>query len=228
VQHRALSWFRLPPATKSTTRPPLPLPACGGEWKEKGRNQWVGIRAVQQNSKQRETGTTMIQIRRKHNNEPHDPDSCSPGRDRRRAPPQSRERVPAALPPRTGTPRDVPWYGIPVSVWPGGVSPHPPGCAPSWSPVKINAVLAKPRTGTQGPGPSAPFRAGVQLTDSEFSSTPPFTSYPAVLERKMYSHEGEKINVPSSSVTQLLPRVFTQMSWCLGILNDVFLQVSSP
>jgi len=31
---------------KSATRPPLPPPACGGEWKERGRNQWVGIRAV--------------------------------------------------------------------------------------------------------------------------------------------------------------------------------------
>jgi len=31
---------------KSTTRPPLPLPVCGGEWKERGINWWVGIRAV--------------------------------------------------------------------------------------------------------------------------------------------------------------------------------------
>ena len=31
---------------KSATRPPLPPPACGGEWKERGRNWWVGIRAV--------------------------------------------------------------------------------------------------------------------------------------------------------------------------------------
>jgi len=28
--------------------------------------------------------------------------------------------------PATGTQRDVTWYGIPGSVWPGGVSPHPP------------------------------------------------------------------------------------------------------
>ena len=28
-----------------------------------------------------------------------------------------------------------------------GGQPPPPGCAPSWSPVKINPVLAKPRTG---------------------------------------------------------------------------------
>jgi len=31
---------------KSATRPPLPPPACGGEWEERGRNWWVGIRAV--------------------------------------------------------------------------------------------------------------------------------------------------------------------------------------
>jgi len=31
---------------KSATRPPFPPPGCGGEWKETGRNRWVGIRAV--------------------------------------------------------------------------------------------------------------------------------------------------------------------------------------
>jgi len=31
---------------KSATGPPLPPPGCGGEWKETGRNWWVGIRAV--------------------------------------------------------------------------------------------------------------------------------------------------------------------------------------
>jgi len=31
---------------KSVTRPPLPPPGCTGEWKETGRNRWVGIRAV--------------------------------------------------------------------------------------------------------------------------------------------------------------------------------------
>jgi len=31
---------------KSATWPPLTPPACGGEWKERGRNWWVGIRAV--------------------------------------------------------------------------------------------------------------------------------------------------------------------------------------
>jgi len=40
------------------------------------------------------TGTTTIQIRRKHNHEPHDPDSQSSEQHWRRAPP-SRECVPA-------------------------------------------------------------------------------------------------------------------------------------
>jgi len=31
---------------KSATQPPLPPPGCGGEWKETGRNWWVGIRVV--------------------------------------------------------------------------------------------------------------------------------------------------------------------------------------
>jgi len=31
---------------KSATRPPLPPQGCGGEWKETGRNWWVGIRAA--------------------------------------------------------------------------------------------------------------------------------------------------------------------------------------
>jgi len=39
---------------KSATPPPLPPPGYRGEWKETGRNWWVGIRAVEQNSKQRE------------------------------------------------------------------------------------------------------------------------------------------------------------------------------
>jgi len=56
----------------------------------------------------------------------------------------SRERVPAAQLPPTGTQHEGTWYGIPCSVWPGVVSP--PGCAPSWIPVKTNPVLAEPRT----------------------------------------------------------------------------------
>ena len=44
------------------------------------------------------TGTTTIQIRRKHNNEPHDPDSRSPEQDGHRALP-SRSSVPPRRPP---------------------------------------------------------------------------------------------------------------------------------
>ena len=50
------------------------------------------------------------------------------------------------LSPPTGTQHDGTWYGKPCSGWPGWVSP--PSYVPSWSPVKINPVLAKPRTGT--------------------------------------------------------------------------------
>ena len=48
--------------------------------------------------------------------------------------------------PPTGTPHDGPWCGIPGSVWPGRGWASPPGCAPSWILVKINPVLAEPRT----------------------------------------------------------------------------------
>jgi len=70
------------------------------------------------------TATTTIQIRRKHNNEPYDPDSRSPETGPAPRPPKPRERSCRAAPP-TGTQRDDTWYGIPGSVWPGGVSPHP-------------------------------------------------------------------------------------------------------
>ena len=110
---------------KSATRPPLPPPRCGGEWKETGRNWRVGIGQFNRTANRGKTGTTTIQIRRKHNNEPHDPDSRSPEQDRCRAPPKPQVRSRRAAPP-TGTQRDVTWYGIPGSVWPGGVSPQPP------------------------------------------------------------------------------------------------------
>jgi len=48
--------------------------------------------------------------------------------------------------PPTGTQHDGTWYGIPGSVWPGWGWASPPGCAPSWILVKINPVLAEPRT----------------------------------------------------------------------------------
>ena len=60
---------------------------------------------------------------------------------------QTAREFPPRRSPLTRTQHDSTWYGIPGSVWPGGVSL--PGCAPSWSPVKINPVLAKPRTNTE-------------------------------------------------------------------------------
>ena len=56
------------------------------------------------------------------------------------------EFPPRRAPPPTGTQRDSTWYGIPGFVWPGWGWVSPPGCAPSWILVKINPVLAKPRT----------------------------------------------------------------------------------
>ena len=52
-------------------------------------------------------------------------------------------------PPRSpaGTQHGGTWYQTPCSVWPVWVSP--PGWVPSWFLVKINPVLAKPRTRNQ-------------------------------------------------------------------------------
>ena len=69
------------------------------------------------------TVTTTIQIRWKHNTDlTTQRESRSPGPDQCRVLP-SREWVPTTPLLPTGTPRDVTWYGIPCSVWPGGVSP---------------------------------------------------------------------------------------------------------
>jgi len=51
--------------------------------------------------------------------------TLSPGQDQHRVLP-SCERVPPLAVPPNGTQHDGTWYGIPGSVWPGGVSPHPP------------------------------------------------------------------------------------------------------
>jgi len=118
---------------------------CGGEREETGR-KLVGQDKGNLTEQQTEgTVTTTVQIRSKTQQrtarprQPLSQTGPAPGA------PEPRES-PRRSPPPTGTQRDVTWYGIPGSVWPGGVSPHPPGCAPSWSPVKINPVLAKPRT----------------------------------------------------------------------------------
>ena len=88
------------------------------------------------------TGTTTIRIRGIHKTKQTTQQSCSPEPPPPRTPePQVSSPHPA---PRPGTQHDITWCGIPCSVWPDGVSP--PGCAPSWIPVKINPVLAEPRT----------------------------------------------------------------------------------
>jgi len=52
---------------ESATQPLLPPPRCGGEWKETGR-KLVGLDKGSLTEQQAEgTGTTTIQIRRKHN-----------------------------------------------------------------------------------------------------------------------------------------------------------------
>jgi len=88
------------------------------------------------------TGTTTIQKRGMHKTNQQNRTSLS---DRTSALPSRAARdFPLPRSPPTGTQHEGTWYGIPGSVWPGGVSP--PGCAPSWSLVKINPVLAKPKT----------------------------------------------------------------------------------
>ena len=52
--------------------------------------------------------------------------------------------LPAAQLPPARTQHDSTWYGIPCSVWLGWVSPA--SCVCSWLLVKINPVLAEPRT----------------------------------------------------------------------------------
>jgi len=78
------------------------------------------------------TGTTTMQIRRKQDTNSHNRPS---------------------LPDRTGTSESPPpplprrSHGMEYRALFGPVGSAPtPGCAPSWSPVKINPVLAEPRT----------------------------------------------------------------------------------
>jgi len=85
------------------------------------------------------TVTTTIQIRRKHDKTDCRPDPLS------RTGPAPRVSSRRAAPP-TGTQHDGIWYGIPCCGWPGWGWVSPPGCAPSWILVKINPVLAEPRT----------------------------------------------------------------------------------
>jgi len=134
-------------SNKSTTRPPLPPPGCGGERKETGRNWWVRIRAVNRTANKRNRNNNDTEKGNTQNKpaeqSPQNTAPLSP-EPKRRCALLSRESVSAAPLPPTRTQHDDTWYGIPCSVWPGGISP--PGCAPSWISVKINPVMAKPRT----------------------------------------------------------------------------------
>ena len=89
------------------------------------------------------TATTTIQIRRKKNTNRTTHRAVLPERTTAE-PSRATSEFPLPSSPPTRTQHNGTWYGIPCSIWPGGVSP--PGCAPSWSPVKINPVLAEPRT----------------------------------------------------------------------------------
>ena len=121
-----------------------PPPAGVRRRMERNRQKLVGRDKGSLREQQTEgTATTTILIRRKHD-KLHDPQSRSLDRTSARAPEPRVSSRRAAPPP--GTPHDGTWYGIPSSVWPGWGWVSPPGCAPSWILVKINPVLAEPRT----------------------------------------------------------------------------------
>jgi len=131
---------------KSTTRPPLPLQGCGGEWKETGRKP-VGRDKGSLTEQQTEgTVTTTIQKREIHKTNQQNRTALS---DRTAAVPSPAASQFLRRPPPTGTQHDGTWYGIPSSVCPGWGWASPPGCAPSWILVKINPVLAEHRTTSQ-------------------------------------------------------------------------------
>jgi len=133
-------------SNKSATRPPLLPPWCGGEWKE-NRQKPVGRDKGSLTEQQTKgTTTTTIQIRGIHRTD----------RTTKTDPLFRTGPVPHAAEPRVSPRRAAPPPPEP-SVTARGMEypalarwgqPPPPSCAPSWSPVKINPVLAKPRTKT--------------------------------------------------------------------------------
>jgi len=121
---------------KSATQPPLLPKGCGGEWKETGRNWCLpppkGVwRRMERNRQKlvgwdkgglteqqtKGTGTTTVQIRRKHNT------NCTTHRGALAALPSHMSEFP--LPCSPPSQHDGTWYGIPCSVWPGGVTACP-------------------------------------------------------------------------------------------------------
>jgi len=83
-----------PARNKSATRPPLPPPVCGEEWKE-NRQKLVGRDKGSLTEQQTEgTVTTTIQIRRKHDKKPTPALSDRTGAARSRAESESPPRLP--------------------------------------------------------------------------------------------------------------------------------------
>jgi len=64
-------WFWLLLATKSATRPALPPPRCGGEWKETGRKLVGRDKGSLTEQQTKGRATTTIQIRRKYDTNSH-------------------------------------------------------------------------------------------------------------------------------------------------------------
>jgi len=129
---------------KSATRPPLPPPRGVRRRMERNRQKLVGRDKGSLTEQQTKgTATTTIQIRGIHRTDRSTPQTRSPGQDRRCTLPSSKW-VPAALPHPEPS---VMSHGMEYRALFGQVGSAPtPRCAPSWSPVKINPVLAKPRT----------------------------------------------------------------------------------
>jgi len=94
------------PATKAPCGRPSPPPGCGGEWKERGRNWWVGIRAVLTEQQTKGTGTTTIQIRGTHKTNQQN---------------------------RAHRTEPLSWTGPPLS--PRAASEFPPPAPPYWNPA---------------------------------------------------------------------------------------------
>ena len=91
--HSMLLWFGCGQQQKRHVA--APPPAGVRRRMERNRQKLVGRDKGSLTEQQTKgTGTTTIQIRRKHNNEPHDPDSRSPEQDWRSAPPQAVSEFP--------------------------------------------------------------------------------------------------------------------------------------
>jgi len=129
----------------ATKGPCCPSPPWGGEENGKKKAKLVGQDKGSLTEQQiKKTVTTTILVRRIHktNSKMHtaSPTTWCP------ACPERPELKP---PPACQLPhRNPAWYQIPCSVWPVWLSP--PSCVPSWLLVKVNPVLAKPRTRSKG------------------------------------------------------------------------------